>query len=729
MSKKHQYRVRTEFVYRTPHFHGNNYRNYEELTQDTIFQESLYFSSPQLYKALKSEGFIFKNLEERKQLSVLKYILRMCSRCAPFGTLAAVGVGKISKLKVSKVEAENFEATLSLDFRVIKDIDQVLVEQMIPNNAVRYFTNGTILEILDKYRFIKKVRDDESETHIVVEITKRNYLKKLLKEAKLGQTKSHLAKLLVKWDYVTAEQEALEFIDMLIKEQLIISALDTKIIFESSKYFSTKLLAAKIDSNYDIFTDILELERLLSRVNQLKQGTRFTDFRDIELLIEKIVGKSPTIKSSIFRANLFNIGDPLQIQSSVGSIIEKGVDILNILTSPINDSDLSDFKNKFHARFENQKVPLLHALDPDIGIGFGPSQFERPSELLPSIVSTLSHKTNAESNLTFIHPIVLKAYQKLLSDQLNVITLTQMDFKDYLPDWEDSPTTQLAVVEIYNSEAEENALYLKLVGGNSCTNILGRFYQESPAVKEIVDKIIIQEERDLPDGTIFAEINYLPENDKLCNVLQRPPFRDKQINVFSVPDHLDNRLIPLSDLYISLDAGKNILLTSKTLKKRIIPRNTTAHNYHKSSNDTYRFLSTLFGEKNRKPIMQFSWGNLEPINGFFPRVIFEKRLILSLATWKIYREDIDFKKDFTEEMLRIKTLKQIPDKVTVGDDSGLVIDFSITLSLKILKTEFKNDFILLKEMLFENLDPVVQSNGLFFHNEILMFLNKNGSES
>ena len=51
--------------------------------------------------------------------------------------------------------------------------------------------------------------------------------------------------------------------------------------------------------------------------------------------------------------------------------IKLAIGFLNKITPKNNeDNDLNEFKRAFYKRFEKQKIELLVALDPEIGIGY-----------------------------------------------------------------------------------------------------------------------------------------------------------------------------------------------------------------------------------------------------------------------------------------------------------------------------------------------------------------------
>ena len=79
------------FVLRTPLFPLSALDNPERTMQQPCFREALYLASPDLYTFT---GDKTEDAEEKGDAAALKYFLRACSRCTPFGLFAGCSTGR-----------------------------------------------------------------------------------------------------------------------------------------------------------------------------------------------------------------------------------------------------------------------------------------------------------------------------------------------------------------------------------------------------------------------------------------------------------------------------------------------------------------------------------------------------------------------------------------------------------------------------------------------------------
>ncbi len=130
---------------------------------------------------------------------------------------------------------------------------------------------------------------------------------------------------------------------------------------------------------------------------------------------------------------------------------------------------------------------------------------------------------------------------------------------------------------------------------------------------------------------------YLPEG-RIGNVLCRPVLRDYEIPYLGRSGAPPDRQLPVSDLLVGIEDGR-LVLYSRRLGRRIVPRLTNAHGFmNPQLASVYRFLCNLQHQEGGS-IPGLSWGGLETLD-FLPRVRIG-RVVLSLARWRLSKEDID----------------------------------------------------------------------------------------
>jgi len=198
---------------------------------------------------------------------------------------------------------------------------------------------------------------------------------------------------------------------------------------------------------------------------------------------------------------------------------------------------------------------------------------------------------------------------------------------------------------------------------------------------ERVLKHLRQEEALRPDA-VFAEIVHVPE-DRVANVLSRPLLRPYEIPCLTRSGARPENQIPLSDLYVSVQAGR-VVLSSATLKREVLPRLTTAHNYHRPCLGLYRFLCML-QDQGVAVECAWNWGALSSAP-FLPRVV-TGRIVLSPARWRVYEDELNRFRRITghtlfETVQAWRTERRIPALVSLAAyDNALPIDFRNPLSV------------------------------------------------
>jgi thiopeptide-type bacteriocin biosynthesis protein len=164
--------------------------------------------------------------------------------------------------------------------------------------------------------------------------------------------------------------------------------------------------------------------------------------------------------------------------------------------------------------------------------------------------------------------------------------------------------------------------------------LLGRFCAADAVLRRHVEEHLRAEEALDPEA-VFAEIVHLPEG-RVGNVLLRPVLRRYEIPFLGLSGAIPDRQIPLTDLLVSV-VGDRIVLRSSRLNRRVIPRLTSAHNFHVRSLGIYRFLGEL-QRQGRTLSLGWDWGPLWSAP-FLPRVAVG-RLVLSPACWNVSREEL-----------------------------------------------------------------------------------------
>jgi thiopeptide-type bacteriocin biosynthesis protein len=239
-------------------------------------------------------------------------------------------------------------------------------------------------------------------------------------------------------------------------------------------------------------------------------------------------------------------------------------------------------------------------------------------------------------------------------------------------------------------------ILLQSIGGSHANSLLGRFAYLDGKMGEFC-KEISDTEKQAELQVIFAEIIHIPEG-RIGNIARRPVLSDYEIPLLAYSGLEIERQIPVSDLLVSVQEDE-IILRSKRLNKRVIPRLSNAHNYANSLVPVYKFLSSI--QHQGKPGLDINLREFDSGKRFLPRLSY-RNIILHRACWLLLKNDINaiIKAENSISKLREFFLKwNVPRFVCFAEgDNELFIDTSNNSYLEILVEEIKtHNFVKLLE--------------------------------
>lgn len=667
------YQFFNEYVVRTPLFSRENFQQainkdeiadaeLKEICINPIFQEAIYLASPNLYKELtkwiNSEKRLLTKEHQKLKQTILKYYSRISTRCTPFGLFSAVGLGKFNLdkgINNYQFSTDNLLRDTKLDMYFLVSLAQYFVQQREVRNKLLFYPNNSIYKVGSKIRYIEYQYTEGKREYIISLAPLSEELQQILNFSKEGKTIQQIAEILIN-EEITKE-EAVEFVEELINNQVLVSELEPNV---SGNDFLDEIISVlnKIEAKY-------EAEILISIKNKLDEldhslSNPISKYAEIEESIKSFgIEYEPKylLQTDLYHKTLFHL--PFEWKNQ----LKKGISFLNKITLSQRESEFSKFKKAFSERFEEQELPLLYVLDNEIGIGYKQNVLLKGIHpYLDDLIIPASQKNqNKNIELSSVQQILNEKVQEALLDNQYSIELSDEDFKDFEEKWDDLPDTISIMAELISDNNQEK-LFLNSSTGSSAANLLGRFCSEKSEIQNLT-KIITHKEQELNPEEILAEIIHLPEA-RIGNVIRRPTLRQYEIPYLAQSLLPAENQIPVEDLYISL-INDRIVLRSKKLNKEVKPYLTNAHNYYANTLPVYHFLSDLYSQ-NIRPGLYFSWGGLEHMYTFLPRVEYDN-IILSKARWKVTEKDISSlellssdKEDFLLELGNWRDRRKIP---------------------------------------------------------------------
>jgi len=624
-----------------------------KLWNNKLFKEAIFLSSIELYneiQKLMSAEIKDKDKCQKIYLSALKYFIRMVSRPAPFGLMAGLCMGKIGdKTDIVLSPVNDAKRSTRLDMNYLCALAFEITNNSKFNDNILFCINTSLYEVGDYYRYVEYLFEEGFVSHKIVSIEKNEFLRKILNQSTYGESKKNLIELLC--DTGIDRSEARIYIDELIRSQILVSNINPSVTSQS------------------LFEDIINLTNLNNEVSELTD-TLIEVKSMLPQLDEKICMNNPNIYNSIierlsntgvefndkfiFQTDLIINKISCEINKSVSERLLKGLDVLTIINNMSELDNLNEFKRVFVNRYSDEEIPLLEVLDIESGIGY-PNHSNSLSADISPLIDDLSFNKNVndKNNVPVSKSgFLYRKYTEWLDNKLDYIEIYDEDIEGEKADSCCLSDTFYSIVSILdNGNNSESSIYLEYAGGSSAANLISRFSYADPSVLEF-NKDVIFKENLLAEDYIIAELVHLPEY-RTGNILLRPAIREYEIPYLARSSVINDHQISPADLTVSVRENR-IILKSSRLKKVVIPKQTTAHNYSQSSLPVYNFLCDLQFQ-GISPGISFSWYPIDNDYNYYPRLVY-KNIILSRAYWIINTIDLKELSGIPDDSIRLNEL-------------------------------------------------------------------------
>lgn len=704
-------------IIRTPALTFSLRKSYDEVIKSPYFQEALFFASDSLYQNVYNDG---KKMNDKKLASLIRYINRASTRCTPFGLFAGCSISKIQydANDTSIIINKNIHKHIRLDMSFLCKLSSFLSNDKEIQKNIIFTQNSTLYKIGEKIRFIEK----NNSTFQISCVQSTKELRQILSLSRHGIKIKELISFLIQKGYDATNAQ--EYLDDLIKSQILIGELQPSITEKDYLFHIIKVINREnIETQNAIF-----VRQIYDKLKQVKKNK---DYRNTcEELYNFISQSNFNInKSNLFQVDFSRSVHEIKISSQLNSDLENLINFLMKRNNINKPKQLQLFTEAFYSRYEEQEIPLLEALDPEIGLGYPiHSNTDYISPILKGFTLPIKVPNEQFVKMDLFH---FKLSEKIFkaTEYNKHVYLTNEDFLSTSTKITQLPPLIGLMCEL-TKDNNNTHIYLKSAGAGCGVNLISRFAYMDKRIEDLIYNTCKIEQELNPD-TIFAEISYLPE-EKIGNILCHPHIRDYEIIFLTSSDIPQNQQISLSDLTISYRNG-NLQLRSKKLKKNIIPKLTTAYNFYNCNMPAYRFLCDM---QMQQPNIYSPIINLDvlfSVHNFIPRIIYNKNIILSLATWNIQISEIKsfFKIKDSDKLLQglrqWRDSLKIPQYCQLKDgDNNLFIDWNDFRTIQSLFSIIKNRHnIYISEFLFTPQNAVVKDNfGNPYLNECIFLYQK-----
>lgn len=665
---------------------------------EPIVREAIGVASPDLYSRLDAwqDGRLTAADYERVTLAVARYVYRMAGRSTPFGLFAGLSIGTFaarSELILARHDA--LRRCVQLDMATIRAVVSAFSRRLQLQKRLKYLPNDTIYDTSDgSLRYVRSDESDRGQAYTLVGLVKTPYLDAVLRRASSSATIDELAGEIAR-DGITPA-DAVAYVENLIDNQALLCELTPSSVDEGHVDGMAKRLreagAADEASYLDCVAERLaELGAPAAVVSPARYAWAMSPIAlGLGEANEAPIGLTARDVLRHVRVDLFRLPKALTLSDAVAVEISNAVRLLHQIGAGAENNAMARFKESFLARYGAQAVPLMVALDEDLGIGFDPAArnmaFSSPElERLdfPSPISTAA-TWSARDQLLLTH------LTQALGEGFTELDLESKDVERIAKETQRLPLPDSLAAKLTISAASTDAvargdysLIVDHVSGPSAGRPFGRFCYD-PQLRSHVEELLRQEEEEHPDA-IFAEVAYLPSGHA-ANVAVRPILRRHYIPLLGAPQAGESIAIPLDTLWLQAD-GSRLTLWSAKYQRQIVPRITNMHAAFSPLNATvYRFLHALQFD-GLACDLTWSWGALATAP-FLPRVR-HKRIVCARARWRLNTSDLRKLQSVSliagiELVQGLRNLRKIPRWVALAQsDNFLPIDLESRLGLRV----------------------------------------------
>jgi thiopeptide-type bacteriocin biosynthesis protein len=690
-------------------------------------REAIYLASTSLDASLEAwQKDPATERGRRLESALVAYFTRAAARATPFGLFAGCTTGTIGRETRLRLPPRNqYQRYSRIDMDYVWALAEAVEHDPVLRHAFTYATNNSLYEVAGRLRLAEGRVAESGRSYHLVAIDKTPELTTVLEHARDGTTLHALAQALIN-DEIT-QVDAEEYVAELADSQVLVADIRPPVTGDDPMdylitTFSGHLETAEVGKRLD------EVRAELKSIDAEGPGVSPSRYGWVAEQLSSLPAKPNP--SRLVQVDLVKPALHATLSGSVVTEMETGARMLHQLAPNYGGDALSRFREGFSARYETREVPLVEALDEEIGIGFQRS--ESPLADASPLLAQLPFPgiDGDAQRWTARDALLLNKLAHAVADGAREINLQPSDVRNLatenpppLPDAFHVMATVAASSEAAIARGDFRIL-LHSVGGPSGARMLGRFCHADHWLLELVRTHLRAEESHQPER-LFAEIVHLPEG-RIGNILCRPVLRDYEIPYLGRSGVSSDYQIPVTDLLVSV-REREVVLRSRRLGREIIPRLTTAHNYGWRSLGLYRFLCAL-QQQNVMGGLGWDWGALETAP-FLPRVVSGK-LVLSRACWNLDETDVRAVIDAggsgsLRDLQAWRTRLRLPRHIALADDDNeLVVDLDNILSVAAFAHQLRGRR---RATLFEMFPPpdqlcVTGPEGHFVHELIVPFV-------
>jgi thiopeptide-type bacteriocin biosynthesis protein len=689
-------------------------------------REAIFIASPAVDDALDVWQKDPDSRQGRKlEPAVVSYFSRAAARATPFGLFAGVTTGTVdAQTRLHLKARDRYRRHSRLDMDYLWTLAEAVERDPQLRKRFVYEPNSSLYETGGRFRLAEARLTAAGRSYHLVAVDKSPYLSAVLERAQGGTSLEAAAAVLVDDEITQAEAE--DYVAELVDNQLLVS--DARPVVTGDEPVPGLVATLRVHAKTAGIGERLEEARTaLEAIDAAGLGVSPDRYRAVASVLSDLPAQ-PHL-SRLVQIDLVKPAQEATLGSRVISEITRGVTILHQLAPPRGPGGLARFREKFSKRYETREIPLVEALDEEIGIGFERSN--SPLAEASPLLAGLPFRAGDRGAMpwTARDALLLRKLADALAEGAGEIALEASDLEALASEQPPLPDAFYVVATVAAESDHAIAqgafrVFLLGVDGPPGALMFGRFCHADQTLHAFVRAQLQAEEARRPER-VFAEIVHLPDG-RTGNILCRPVLREYEIPYLGRSGAPAERQIPVTDLLVSV-RNDRIVLRSRRLGREVVPRLTTAHDEDWRNLGVYRFLCAL----QRQDVVSeltWDWGPLREAP-FLPRVV-SGRLVLSRARWNLTEAELQglIQTRAGNQFAAVQAWRaerRLPRYVALVDrDHQLLIDLDNVLSVTALAHQLRGQRRAVLVEMFP--DPgelcVTGPEGRFVHELIVPFV-------
>lgn len=601
-------------------------------------REALFLASPSLEQGLDEAWSAAPDSKTARNVerALWRYFSRMAYRATPFGLFAGLSLGRISDATHLRLGARaDYVRRTRADHEVLSALAAVVASDRRVRNRFVHYPNTSLYATAAGWRYVGYEQEQNGRRYHLIALDENEAIDRVLAAARPGARLPALARAVREGDAEISQRDATAFIHDLVDAQVLVNDLDPPITGQSA-----------IDDLIAQLARHPETVAIAQRLGRLRQGLIDLDRDGLGIPRARYVELARSLEPEIhkvdlgrtFQVDLYKPAPESTLGNELVTEIERGVNVLLAMTTGADDEVLMRFRDAFVRRYEDAELPLMTALDAELGVGFASERGTATDGMTP--LGFREHSGDRTAWNARDNHLLERLYHVWARGEC-VLDLTTEDLRTLSSSDGATPEPPVslsvtAIVAAHTEPAHARSRFEVLIQNVTleAARMFGRFCHSDPHLTADVKRIIAAEQSADPDA-IYAEVVHLPQG-RAGNVTARPVLRDYEIAFLGRGGAARSNQITIDDLRVSVRHGR-VVLRSARLGREVIPCLSSAHDFERDSLSMYSFLCRLGRQRTARRIA-WDWGALEHAP-FLPRVRMGK-VALHRARWRLGRAEL-----------------------------------------------------------------------------------------